>query len=332
MPQFRSDEGYGKDNYDRYNENEQTDQTSGLKQGSRNGVVGLGERSFAGGRRTKTGDFLSKTFDPAGIFAGGVYAQNPNFDASLGLGLGGNQLDQMGMDAQGRRIDPAVYDMLLAQAQGRAPSVAEMQLGTGLEMQQRQALSMMKSNPNVSPEMAQRMANDQMATNSQVTNQQAAMLRAQEMSQAQGQLAGFTLQQQAMNDAMTQFYMQQGFSRAEAELKARQELSKQQLEAQTANMQSEYQQRGAAAGVAGGIIGGMTKSDRRLKENIEQIPSNYEKIGLRGYKWTWKDDGRSATGVIAQEVQEKYPQAVSEVDGFLMVHYGLLDQLVREAA
>ena len=40
--------------------------------------------------------------------------------------------------------------------------------------------------------------------------------------------------------------------------------------------------------------------------------------------------GGPGEGAIAQEVREKYPQAVVEKDGFLMVYYGVLDALIAE--
>ena len=70
-----------------------------------------------------------------------------------------------------------------------------------------------------------------------------------------------------------------------------------------------------------------SKSDERLKENIEY----YDTIkGVKYYTWNWNAEGKRVGadkhpgfGVIAQEVQRKYPKAVSvDDDGYLMVNYG----------
>jgi len=70
-----------------------------------------------------------------------------------------------------------------------------------------------------------------------------------------------------------------------------------------------------------------SKSDQRLKENIEY----YDTIkGVKYYTWDWNSEGKRVGadkhpgfGVIAQQVQKKYPKAVSVgEDGYLMVNYG----------
>jgi hypothetical protein len=76
----------------------------------------------------------------------------------------------------------------------------------------------------------------------------------------------------------------------------------------------------AAAGNAAILAAGM--SDIRLKENITKTGQLAN--GLNLYKWDWKDDSMSdpTNGVIAQEVLEKFPEAVLTHDsGYLMVNY-----------
>ena len=52
-----------------------------------------------------------------------------------------------------------------------------------------------------------------------------------------------------------------------------------------------------------------TNSDRRLKENITQMPSMLEKIKqLKPVYFTWKQDGKKGDGFIAQEVHKVLPQ------------------------
>lgn len=163
--------------------------------------------------------------------------------ATLNQGTLGS-FDQMGAGAQGRQIDPTVYGMLLAQAQGGAGSAAHALLQQGIQRSQAAAMSMAASNPNVSPALAMRMAQNAQSDMATQGRQEGLQLQAQ----GQQALAGYTLQQQALNDAMTQFYMQQGFSRAEAEMKARADIDKANLEAATQN-------KGGLIGAVGSLVG-----------------------------------------------------------------------------
>jgi hypothetical protein len=74
-------------------------------------------------------------------------------------------------------------------------------------------------------------------------------------------------------------------------------------------------------------------SDRRYKDNITLITDPLQKIlGLNGYTFTWKDTGRADIWVIAQEVEQVFPQAVStNTNGYKSVEYGNLIAPVIEA-
>ena len=53
-------------------------------------------------------------------------------------------------------------------------------------------------------------------------------------------------------------------------------------------------------------------SDLNLKENIRTIPNALRKVGaLRGITFNWKKDGTKGAGLIAQDVQEVLPTAVT---------------------
>lgn len=71
-------------------------------------------------------------------------------------------------------------------------------------------------------------------------------------------------------------------------------------------------------------------SDIRLKSDIEVIPNALEKVlALNGY--TFDKNGRKSTGLIAQEVIQIIPEAVSTDDKYLAVSYGNLVGLLIEA-
>ena len=53
-------------------------------------------------------------------------------------------------------------------------------------------------------------------------------------------------------------------------------------------------------------------SDLNLKENIRTIPNALRKVSaLRGITFNWKKDGTKGAGLIAQDVQEVLPTAVT---------------------
>ena len=60
-------------------------------------------------------------------------------------------------------------------------------------------------------------------------------------------------------------------------------------------------------------------SDRRAKSHIKHVATTSD--GLKIYSFRYKGDNVTHVGLIAQEVQEKYPDAVHTTDGFLRVDY-----------
>ena len=92
--------------------------------------------------------------------------------------------------------------------------------------------------------------------------------------------------------------------------------------------------------VTGNILASGTitqNSDIRLKTNIEPIDNSLEKIiALRGVTYDWKDPlrdtGRKQIGVIAQDVEQVFPEAVrTGHDGIKSVAYSQLIAPVIEA-
>jgi len=76
---------------------------------------------------------------------------------------------------------------------------------------------------------------------------------------------------------------------------------------------------GYITGTTGGVSVFSSSSDRRLKENITDLPSQLANIvALRPVEFDFKDGSGHAIGFIAQEVQSIYPDNVAENEnGFL---------------
>lgn len=74
-------------------------------------------------------------------------------------------------------------------------------------------------------------------------------------------------------------------------------------------------------------------SDLRLKENINPLQNSLKVIeSLEGVSFNWKENGKEAIGVIAQQVEEIIPQIVSTDDeGIKRVSYDSIVPLLIEA-
>lgn len=87
----------------------------------------------------------------------------------------------------------------------------------------------------------------------------------------------------------------------------------------------------------GGLMGGAASlftafSDRRLKENIKEVGVD-QRTALTLYEFNYKDRPQTKfIGVMADEVELVYPEAVAEKDGFKAVHYGMLGIELKEVA
>ena len=89
----------------------------------------------------------------------------------------------------------------------------------------------------------------------------------------------------------------------------------------------------------GGDVVAYASSDRRLKDNIQNIKNPIEKVQkLNGVTWDWNSNADELqqslpnVGVIAQEVEEVLPQLVHDKEnGFKAVDYARLTGLLIEA-
>jgi hypothetical protein len=65
---------------------------------------------------------------------------------------------------------------------------------------------------------------------------------------------------------------------------------------------------------------GQFVSDRRLKTDITRLSTRSDGLGVYQFRYVW--GGPLHIGLMAQEVQPLYPDAVLQRDGYLMVDYG----------
>ena len=73
-------------------------------------------------------------------------------------------------------------------------------------------------------------------------------------------------------------------------------------------------------------------SDMRLKSNIMTLGATMSKLlRIDGKSYTFKNSGKKSVGVLAQEIQEQFPDLVVErKDGMLTVNYqGLIPVLIN---
>ncbi|MBV8474514.1 MAG: tail fiber domain-containing protein [Hyphomicrobiales bacterium] len=80
----------------------------------------------------------------------------------------------------------------------------------------------------------------------------------------------------------------------------------------------------------GGLGKMLTFSDERLKEDIEPVGELYD--GQKVYSYNYRGDPTPRIGLMAQEVEQRYPDAVREVGGFKAVDYGKATDMASELA
>ncbi len=78
----------------------------------------------------------------------------------------------------------------------------------------------------------------------------------------------------------------------------------------------------------------ITISDRRLKENIQDLPNVIEKVNrINVYSYAFKHDEKHMPhiGVIAQEIEEEFPELVNINEGNYTVAYSKLSVIILKA-
>lgn len=79
---------------------------------------------------------------------------------------------------------------------------------------------------------------------------------------------------------------------------------------------------GQLLGAAASLGGAYLLSDRRLKTEVERLGSTPAGLPTYSYRYLWDEPGTRREGVMAQEAQAMFPEAVADVGGFLAVDYG----------
>lgn len=98
------------------------------------------------------------------------------------------------------------------------------------------------------------------------------------------------------------------------------------------NLKGSYGMSGQMMETAGDVLGGfIAGSDARLKNNITLIDVVN---GINVYTWEWNDtakalgfDNTPTEGVLAQEIKDRYPEAVSMSKGYYTVNYDILRKI-----
>lgn len=131
-------------------------------------------------------------------------------------------------------------------------------------------------------------------------------------SLGQASAAGTGAAAQTSGAAVANLMQQQGAAQAGAEL------SRGQAFANVLNLPAQFlgMQYGAKVGTPGF---GNIFSDRRLKRNITKIGTRPDGLGVYEFEYIW--GGGRQIGLMAQEVQGVYPDAVGEAGGYLTVNY-----------
>ena len=96
---------------------------------------------------------------------------------------------------------------------------------------------------------------------------------------------------------------------------------------QVSSSNSSNQKKGSTMGAGASMFSSYMMSDEELKSNIQELDGRQaleDLLAIGGYRWTWKADGTPDYGVIAQQVNKVFPEAVARIDDHLAVNYSFL--------
>lgn len=213
----------------------------------------------------------------------------------------------LGQQNQARQQQGLLGGMLMQQATGNGPSVAQNQLrqaqATNAAQQSSAAASARGGAMNAM--LAQKNAADLSAQSAQQTAGQAATLRAQEQLGAMGQLGNLygQMREGDLNAANMAQARQLGLGQQQLGYGA------QQMQADMANQQANQVFGKLVTGAAQGAAAGLVMSDRNVKHDIEplsheEIRSVAEAMRPRGFRYDEEGDrGPRRMGIIVQDLE-----------------------------
>jgi hypothetical protein len=329
--------------------------SQGIQQGL--GQFGIGQ-NFAGGPFDPNRS-ISRGLNRAAFQQLGAAQQGIGQIANQQLGLLRDQARPFEQEAMGR-----LNQQLFGSGQGAVTGSAQQELGGG---RLAQAFGRGLGQADVARQLqatgfAQQQQQNQFA-NARALFGQTQGIQNQGFAQAfQGNQfnAGLLGQQQGINQQIFQAGLgsqQQGFGQQLQALNAATGINQQGLAAFQTGLGAEVARSNAQLGVGGniqtaaastptpfadivgGLAGGLAQnstfafSDERLKDNLMELMDE-PATGLKIYSWDWNDEARRVgadkqppVGLIAQQVQEKFPKAVRTVKGFLAIDYNELHEL-----
>lgn len=207
-------------------------------------------------------------------------------------------------------------DMLLAQAQGQGPSVAETLMQQGIDRSTASAAGQIASAKGIDPGLRAQLISKTAADQKQRAVADAAMLRAQEMLSGR-QLYGQNLAQrsgQALQAGNLALSGRDVTQRGRAQ-KAGLGLQAQGINAQTAQQQAQMQNQMLMGLMQGGASAAMMASDEDLKENVGDFDSKEFFKAIEGKTYDYKNPELGEDrqiGIMAQDLEKKAPQMVED--------------------
>lgn len=255
--------------------------------------------------------------------AGAALTPNQNYTGAINDTLGNAQKNY---DAQTANIGD-----LRAMASGQGPSVAQGMLHQATNENIKGVASAVGSNRSLSPAQAARIAIEGGATANNNAAGQAATMRAQEMLGAKSLLSSALSSQGGQNLGV--LGQVAGAQQGQQSLALQNALGTQQINAGTAASNAGLQlgQQQLAAGVGAGnaannagMVGGLLNgagaavSDERAKTDIHRLDSE-ALPGVKEATFRYKGSQTPHRGVIAQDVEKKYPDMVGRAGGYKTV-------------
>lgn len=86
-----------------------------------------------------------------------------------------------------------------------------------------------------------------------------------------------------------------------------------------------------ATGAGSGYLG-LTASDERVKTDKKKVGKLKDGQNIYTFRYITDPENLRRIGLMAQEVEKKYPEAVAEIDGIKHVHYGKIAEQLGLAA